>query len=491
MCFILKFNKFLIWIILFIGVITVDLNYLQKDVQASTTGALLASKLRQSGYVKFKENFEVIPLSESISDETYARFKNLNKELEDNNSSTQYRIVTISGTYEENENSKYLFQNYLEELKNDTGASESSGESNVVLIIFKDIPFVNISANTEISNKVLDNNLDYKIFENNYTPNYSEGTIFDELSNKFLDKAELVNESGILYNTKDVNNSDDSEGFDYSFLILVFTSCIGVCVVLTFLIKNSDEYEESEDSDLKKVYNKYGNKELSDMLFYEEHDYKEVNSYNILNEDSKEDALEYIKLDTHKHLDDLLEIIDNGDISYLIYNIYTDPDQQDFKPYLAEFINKTNLDISEEHIDLNEVFSEFQAYFNEPKLTNEFIVRLLKEASHDLDFDSKSNLSSDIANSKSNFELEDTFDSSVDENKKSSDFQLEQENKDNNVLLNKDSDNELFKILKNRNLLPEGFKEYMFDKYKDHDFSKTSYFELLNIIDSELNSFNK
>lgn len=491
MCFILKFNKFLIWIILFIGVITVDLNYLQKDVQASTTGALLASKLRQSGYVKFKENFEVIPLSESISDETYARFKNLNKELEDNNSSTQYRIVTISGTYEENENSKYLFQNYLEELKNDTGASESSDESNVVLIIFKDIPFVNISANTEISNKVLDNNLDYKIFENNYTPNYSEGTIFDELSNKFLDKAELVNESGILYNTKDVNNSDDSEGFDYSFLILVFASCIGVCVVLIFLIKNSDEYEESEDSDLKKVYNKYGNKELSGMLFYEEHDYKEVNSYNILNEDSKEDALEYSKLDTHKHLDDLLEIIDNGDISYLIYNIYTDPDQQDFKPYLAEFINKTNLDISEEHIDLNEVFSEFQAYFNEPKLTNEFIVRLLKEASHDLDFDSKSNLSSDIANSKSNFELEDTFDSSVEENKKSSDFQLEQENKDNNVLLNKDSDNELFKILKNRNLLPEGFKEYMFDKYKDHDFSKTSYFELLNIIDSELNSFNK
>lgn len=491
MCFILKFNKFLIWIILFIGVITVDLNYLQKDVQASTTGALLASKKRQSGYVKFKENFEVIPLSESISDETYARFKNLNKELEDNNSSTQYRIVTISGTYEETENNKYLFENYLEELKNDTGASESSDESNVVLIIFKDIPFVNISANTEISNKVLDNNLDYKIFENNYTPNYSEGTIFDELSNKFLDKAELVNESGILYNTKDVNNSDDSEGFDYSFLILVFASCIGVCVVLIFLIKNSDEYEESEDSDLKKVYNKYGNKELSGMLFYEEHDYKEVNSYNILNEDSKEDALEYSKLDTHKHLDDLLEIIDNGDISYLIYNIYTDPDQQDFKPYLAEFINKTNLDISEEHIDLNEVFSEFQAYFNEPKLTNEFIVRLLKEASHDLDFDSKSNLSSDIANSKSNFELEDTFDSSVEENKKSSDFQLEQENKDNNVLLNKDSDNELFKILKNRNLLPKGFKEYMFDKYKDHDFSKTSYFELLNIIDSELNSFNK
>lgn len=480
MCFILKFNKFLIWIILFIGVITVDLNYLQKDVQASTTGALLASKLRQSGYVKFKENFEVIPLSESISDETYARFKNLNKELEDNNSSTQYRIVTISGTYEENENSKYLFQNYLEELKNDTGASESSDESNVVLIIFKDIPFVNISANTEISNKVLDNNLDYKIFENNYTPNYSEGTIFDELSNKFLDKAELVNESGILYNTKDVNNSDDSEGFDYSFLILVFASCIGVCVVLTFISKNSDESEESDDSDLKKVYNKYGNKELSNMFFYEEHDYKEFNSYNILNEDSKEDALEYIKLDTHKHLDDLLEIIDNGDISYLIYNIYTDPDQQDFKPYLAEFIKETNLDISAEHIDLNEVFIEFKAYFDDPKLVNDFVVRLLNEASLGLNFDNNSTVSNAIPKSEIDFEFE-----------KSEDFKIEKVNKDTNDSLNKDSDNELFKILKNRNLLPEGFKEYMFDKYKNHDFSKTSYFELLNIIDSELNSFNK
>lgn len=480
MCFILKFNKFLIWIILFIGVITVDLNYLQKDVQASTTGALLASKLRQSGYVKFKENFEVIPLSESISDETYARFKNLNKELEDNNSSTQYRIVTISGTYEENENSKYLFQNYLEELKNDTGASESSDESNVVLIIFKDIPFVNISANTEISNKVLDNNLDYKIFENNYTPNYSEGTIFDELSNKFLDKAELVNESGILYNTKDVNNSDDSEGFDYSFLILVFASCIGVCVVLTFISKNSDESEESDDSDLKKVYNKYGNKELSNMFFYEEHDYKEFNSYNILNEDSKEDALEYIKLDTHKHLDDLLEIIDNGDISYLIYNIYTDPDQQDFKPYLAEFIKETNLDISAEHIDLNEVFIEFKAYFDDPKLVNDFVVRLLNEASLGLNFDNNSTVSNAIPKSEIDFEFE-----------KSEDFKIEKVNKDTNDSLNKDSDNELFKILNNRNLLPEGFKEYMFDKYKNHDFSKTSYFELLNIIDSELNSFNK
>lgn len=480
MCFILKFNKFLIWIILFIGVITVDLNYLQKDVQASTTGALLASKLRQSGYVKFKENFEVIPLSESISDETYARFKNLNKELEDNNSSTQYRIVTISGTYEENENSKYLFQNYLEELKNDTGASESSDESNVVLIIFKDIPFVNISANTEISNKVLDNNLDYKIFENNYTPNYSEGTIFDELSNKFLDKAELVNESGILYNTKDVNNSDDSEGFDYSFLILVFASCIGVCVVLTFISKNSDESEESDDSDLKKVYNKYGNKELSNMFFYEEHDYKEFNSYNILNEDSKEDALEYIKLDTHKHLDDLLEIIDNGDISYLIYNIYTDPDQQDFKPYLAEFIKETNLDISAEHIDLNEVFIEFKAYFDDPKLVNDFVVRLLNEALLGLNFDNNSTVSNAIPKSEIDFEFE-----------KSEDFKIEKVNKDTNDSLNKDSDNELFKILKNRNLLPEGFKEYMFDKYKNHDFSKTSYFELLNIIDSELNSFNK
>lgn len=480
MCFILKFNKFLIWIILFIGVITVDLNYLQKDVQASTTGALLASKLRQSGYVKFKENFEVIPLSESISDETYARFKNLNKELEDNNSSTQYRIVTISGTYEENENSKYLFQNYLEELKNDTGASESSDESNVVLIIFKDIPFVNISANTEISNKVLDNNLDYKIFENNYTPNYSEGTIFDELSNKFLDKAELVNESGILYNTKDVNNSDDSEGFDYSFLILVFASCIGVCVVLTFISKNSDESEESDDSDLKKVYNKYGNKELSNMFFYEEHDYKEFNSYNILNEDSKEDALEYIKLDTHKRLDDLLEIIDNGDISYLIYNIYTDPDQQDFKPYLAEFIKETNLDISAEHIDLNEVFIEFKAYFDDPKLVNDFVVRLLNEASLGLNFDNNSTVSNAIPKSEIDFEFE-----------KSEDFKIEKVNKDTNDSLNKDSDNELFKILKNRNLLPEGFKEYMFDKYKNHDFSKTSYFELLNIIDSELNSFNK
>lgn len=480
MCFILKFNKFLIWIILFIGVITVDLNYLQKDVQASTTGALLASKLRQSGYVKFKENFEVIPLSESIFDETYARFKNLNKELEDNNSSTQYRIVTISGTYEENENSKYLFQNYLEELKNDTGASESSDESNVVLIIFKDIPFVNISANTEISNKVLDNNLDYKIFENNYTPNYSEGTIFDELSNKFLDKAELVNESGILYNTKDVNNSDDSEGFDYSFLILVFASCIGVCVVLTFISKNSDESEESDDSDLKKVYNKYGNKELSNMFFYEEHDYKEFNSYNILNEDSKEDALEYIKLDTHKHLDDLLEIIDSGDISYLIYNIYTDPDQQDFKPYLAEFIKETNLDISAEHIDLNEVFIEFKAYFDDPKLVNDFVVRLLNEASLGLNFDNNSTVSNAIPKSEIDFEFE-----------KSEDFKIEKVNKDTNDSLNKDSDNELFKILKNRNLLPEGFKEYMFDKYKNHDFSKTSYFELLNIIDSELNSFNK
>lgn len=477
----MKFNKFLIWIILFIGVITVDLNYLQKDVQASSLGALLSSKKRQSGYIKFKENFEVIPLSESLSDETYTRFKNLNKELEDNNSSTQYRIVTISGTYEETENNKYLFENYLEELKNDTGASESSGGNNVVLIIFKDIPFVNISANMEVSNKVLDNNLDYKIFENNYTPNYSDDTIFDEISNKFLDKAELVNESGILYNTKDVNNSDDSEGFDYSFLILVFASCIGVCVVLTFLSKNSDESEESEDSDLKKVYNKYGNKELSNnMLFYEEYDYTEFSSYDMLNEDFTENIPEYSKLNTHKHLDDLLELIDGGDISYLIYNIYTDPDQKDFKPYLDEFIKQTNLDISAEHIDLNEFFTEFEACFNDPKLVNDFIVRLLNEASLGLNFDNKHNITNDIQESEIDCEF-----------KKSEEFKIEKENKDSSELLNKDSDNELFKILKNRNLLPVGFKEYMFDKYKNHDFSKTSYFELLNIIDSELNSFNK
>ena len=477
----MKFNKFLIWIVLFIGFIAVDFNYLQKDVQASATSALLASRKRHSGYAKFKENFEVIPLSESLSSETYTRFKNLNKELEDNNSSTQYRIVTISGTYEETENNNYLFENYLEELKSDTGASQSSDGNNVVLIIFKDIPFVTISANMEVSNKVLDNNLDYKIFENNYNPNYSDDVIFDELSNKFLDKAVLVNNSGILYNTKDISNSDDSEGFDYTFFIVVFASCIGFCTVFIFLGKNSDESEESDDSDLKKVYNKYGNKELSNsMIFYEEHDYTGFNSYNILSEESPEKVLEYIQLDTNKNLNDLLEIIDGGDISYLIYNIYTDPDQKDFKPYLDEFIKETHLDISAEHIDLNEVFIEFKAYFDDPKLVNDFVVRLLNEASLGLNFDNNSTVSNDIPKSEIDFEFE-----------KSEDFKIEKGNKDTNDSLNKDSDNELFKILKNRNLLPEGFKEYMFDKYKNHDFSKTSYFELLNIIDSELNSFNK
>lgn len=52
-------------------------------------------------------------------------------------------------------------------------------------------------------------------------------------------------------------------------------------------------------------------------------------------------------------------------------------------------------------------------------------------------------------------------------------------------------DNKLLDMLGKRNLLPEGFKEYMFEKYKDQDFSTTGYFDLINIIDSELADFIK
>lgn len=76
--FILKFNKFFIWVVLIVGVITIDFNYFQKDVEASSPISTFLVSTRPKEYNKFKENFEIIPLSESLSKETYARFKKIN-----------------------------------------------------------------------------------------------------------------------------------------------------------------------------------------------------------------------------------------------------------------------------------------------------------------------------------------------------------------------------------------------------------------------------
>ena len=71
--FILKFNKFFIWVVLIVGVITIDFNYLQKDVEASSPISTFLVSTRPKEYNKFKENFgsDEENLLKSVSDYCY------------------------------------------------------------------------------------------------------------------------------------------------------------------------------------------------------------------------------------------------------------------------------------------------------------------------------------------------------------------------------------------------------------------------------------
>lgn len=390
--FILKFNKFFIWVVLIVGVITIDFNYLQKDVEASSPISTFLVSTRPKEYNKFKENFEIIPLSESLSKETYDRFKKINQELSDKDINTQYRILTIVGDVDNiSENEEFLLK-YIDEISMETGSSKYSEENNISFFIFKDLEYTYVSGNGFISQEIIKNGLSFNIFKDNYVPDYSKNNIFDELTNKFLDIASSSEVVGILgnlvfENDEEVNNyNDDTNDFEvmniliFPFSILLILSLF--IFVLIYKIKSNNNLNEIDESnELKKVYDK-----------------------NIKNSKYPKDTVDKIS-----ELSELLKLIKNNKSVN-----YTD--------------NSTNFK------DEYGVFSEDSQNFS--KIKDEKIL-------------------------------------------------------DNSIKLNDKNSTEFFKTLNNRSLLPEGFKEYMFEKYKNEDTENMGYFDILNTIDSELREFEK
>lgn len=390
--FILKFNKFFIWVVLIVGVITIDFNYLQKDVEASSPISTFLVSTRPKEYNKFKENFEIIPLSESLSKETYDRFKKINQELSDKDINTQYRILTIVGDVDNiSENEEFLLK-YIDEISMETGSSKYSEENNISFFIFKDLEYTYVSGNGFISQEIIKNGLSFNIFKDNYVPDYSKNNIFDEMTNKFLDIASSSEVVGILgnlvfENDEEVNNyNDDTNDFEvmniliFPFSILLILSLF--IFVLIYKIKSNNNLNEIDESnELKKVYDK-----------------------NIKNSKYTKDTVDKIS-----ELSELLKLIKNNKSVN-----YTD--------------NSTNFK------DEYGVFSEDSQNFS--KIKDEKIL-------------------------------------------------------DNSIKLNDKNSTEFFKTLNNRSLLPEGFKEYMFEKYKNEDTENMGYFDILNTIDSELREFEK
>lgn len=390
--FILKFNKFFIWVVLIVGVITIDFNYLQKDVEASSPISTFLVSTRPKEYNKFKENFEIIPLSESLSKETYDRFKKINQELSDKDINTQYRILTIVGDVDNiSENEEFLLK-YIDEISMETGSSKYSEENNISFFIFKDLEYTYVSGNGFISQEIIKNGLSFNIFKDNYVPDYSKNNIFDEMTNKFLDIASSSEVVGILgnlvfENDEEVNNyNDDTNDFEvmniliFPFSILLILSLF--IFVLIYKIKSNNNLNEIDESnELKKVYDK-----------------------NIKNSKYPKDTVDKIS-----ELSELLKLIKNNKSVN-----YTD--------------NSTNFK------DEYGVFSEDSQNFS--KIKDEKIL-------------------------------------------------------DNSIKLNDKNSTEFFKTLNNRSLLPEGFKEYMFEKYKNEDTENMGYFDILNTIDSELREFEK
>lgn len=390
--FILKFNKFFIWVVLIVGVITIDFNYLQKDVEASSPISTFLVSTRPKEYNKFKENFEIIPLSESLSKETYDRFKKINQELSDKDINTQYRILTIVGDVDNiSENEEFLLK-YIDEISMETGSSKYSEENNISFFIFKDLEYTYVSGNGFISQEIIKNGLSFNIFKDNYVPDYSKNNIFDELTNKFLDIASSSEVVGILgnlvfENDEEVNNyNDDTNDFEvmniliFPFSILFILSLF--IFVLIYKIKSNNNLNEIDESnELKKVYDK-----------------------NIKNSKYPKDTVDKIS-----ELSELLKLIKNNKSDN-----YTD--------------NSTNFK------DEYDVFSDDSQNFS--KIKDEKIL-------------------------------------------------------DNSIKLNDKNSTEFFKTLYNRSLLPEGFKEYMFEKYKNEDTENMGYFDILNTIDSELREFEK
>lgn len=390
--FILKFNKFFIWVILIVGVITIDFNYLQKDVEASSPISTFLVSTRPKEYNKFKENFEIIPLSESLSKETYDRFKKINRDLSDKDINTQYRILTIVGDVDNiSENEEFLLK-YIDEISMETGSSKYSKENNISFFIFKDLEYTYVSGNGFISQEIIKNGLSFNIFKDNYVPDYSKNNIFDEMTNKFLDIASSSEVVGILgnlvfENDEEVNNyNDDTNDFEvmniliFPFSILLILSLF--IFVLIYKIKSNNNLNEIDESnELKKVYDK-----------------------NIKSSKYPKDTVDKIS-----ELSELLNLIKNNKSVN-----YTE--------------NSTNFK------DKYGVFSD--DIQNLSKIKDEKIL-------------------------------------------------------DNSIKLNDKNSTEFFKTLNNRSLLPEGFKEYMFEKYKNEDTENMGYFDILNTIDSELREFEK